>query len=338
VRHPPHPARRLLFALGLIGATLLAYRLAWHPTRPPLVVYCAHDAVHAEQLLRQFERETGIPLEIHYDTEATKSLGLVELIRKQSRSPRCDVFWNNELLGSVDLADRGLLQPYKGPGHARIPTAYKDPAGRWTGFGARLRVYILHDTQTRPDLNQPDLSRMAIAKPLYGTTLTHYTVLWKLWGPERLKQWHRDWRRRGVKELPGNAAVKNLVATGACGAGLTDTDDYFAARDAGQPVAMRPFTLRDGRAILIPNTVSILRGTRRGPEAQRLVDYLLSRRTELALARGRARQLPLGPVDDAPLPPEVRALLPWVRKSVPLAQLGPARSACLAWLKQEYAR
>ena len=56
-----------------------------------------------------------------------------------------------------------------------------------------------------------DASRMSIAKPLYGTTLTHYSVLWERWGRERLIAWHREWRERGVRELNGNGAVKDAV-------------------------------------------------------------------------------------------------------------------------------
>ena len=44
------------------------------------------------------------------------------------------------------------------------------------------------------------------------------------------------------------------------------------------------------RVVLIPNTVAIVKGTRRPDEAKRLVDWLLSEETEIALARSRARQ------------------------------------------------
>ena len=40
-----------------------------------LVVYCAHDREFAEVVLQEFERQTGIPVSVRYDTEATKSLG-----------------------------------------------------------------------------------------------------------------------------------------------------------------------------------------------------------------------------------------------------------------------
>jgi iron(III) transport system substrate-binding protein len=328
------------FLLLILGLCLLI--AIWQATqRGKLTVYCAHDAVFAEEVLRDFEKRTGTPVVIKYDTEATKSLGLAEQIIREGDQPRGDVFWNNELLGTVDLAERGLLEPYMGAGWKRMPAAFRDPEGRWTGFAARVRV-VIRNTSLAPDpIALPangDLAQWAMAKPLYGTTLTHYTVLWSRWGGPRVQQWHAETRQRGLREVNGNGPVKDLVAAGTCAAGWTDTDDYFAAKDAGAPVAAEPFRLEDGATICIPNTVAIRRHTRHLDQAQRLVDFLLSKRVELALARSKSRQIPLGPAEPSEVPPETRALMDAAAKAVPLTELLAARNSCLAWLKQEYAK
>lgn len=307
-----------------------------------LVVYCAHDSVYSEQILRRFERETGIPVAIKFDTEATKSLGLVQQLIAEKDNPRCDVFWNNEVLGTMDLFEQGLLLPYRGTGHQRIPDAFKDPEGHWTGFGARLRVYIVNteNMEATPEaiaarLESDDLSRFVMARPLYGTTLTHYSLLWHIWGGDELQRWHTDARRRGLIEAGGNAQVKDLVAGGVCDFGWTDTDDFFAARDAGQPVAMLPIRV-DGATVSIPNSVAIIRGTSRPEQARQLVDFLLSEEIELALSQSDSRQIPLGPVDEARLSAEVRQLKTWAAEGYDLNVLIEARTACLNWLKSEY--
>ena len=311
--------------------------------RDVLVVYCAHDAVFAEEILRAFEKTSGIRVATRYDTEATKSLGLVELLVREAGAPRCDVFWNNEVLGTIDLQRRNLLEPYRGAGFARIPAAFKDPDGSWTGFAARLRVIIRRadrpaGDEVRPPQLPANVDRWAIAKPLYGTTLTHYAALWQSLGREPLIAWHRAWRERGGREVNGNAAVKNAVAQGAADFGFTDTDDFFAAKDEGAAVAMQPARLPSGQTICIPNTVAIVRGARHLSAAQRLVDYLLSAETELALARSKARQIPLGPVLEDALPSELRDLRSWAAESIGMAELATAREECLAWLKTEIQR
>ncbi len=335
---------RVALILAVVGGIVLAYLFLWRKGQDPLVVYCAHDSVYAESVLRRFQEETGIPVSVKYDTEATKSLGLVELLVRETDNPRCDVFWNNELLGTMYLKEQGVLRPYTGPGFERIPAAFKDPEGYWAGFGARLRVYIVNTDELEPaqeaveEALRGDLSRVAMAKPLYGTTLTHYCVLWDQWGEQELKAWHGDWRRRGVREVTGNAHVKNLVAQGVCVLGLTDTDDFFLAKDDGKPVAALPVRLENGMTICIPNTVCIIEGTSQPRWARELIDYLLSEELELELAHSKSRQVPLGPVDEARLPQEVRELKNWASEGAPLSPLSTVRAACLSWLKQEYLR
>jgi ABC-type Fe3+ transport system substrate-binding protein len=83
--------------------------------------------------------------------------------------------------------------------------------------------------------------------------------------------------------------------------------------------------------------VAIIRGTNRLAESQRLVDFLLSKEIELHQARSASRQIPLGPVDEAELPEDVRPLAKWAQESVLLLPYSAARTACLKWLQQEYA-
>jgi iron(III) transport system substrate-binding protein len=345
LRQPRHisvvqdPRRTKHFLLLILGAGLLV--VCWQAvSRGKLTVYCAHDAVFADAILRDFEKKTGIPVVVKYDTEATKSLGLVEQIIRDGAKPRADLLWNNELLGTADLAERNLLEPYQGDGWKRIPAAFRDPEGKWAGFAARLRVVIRHKGSPAPPslMDSGDLSGWALAKPLYGTTLTHYTVLWWLWGSDRLKHWHSEIHRRGVREVNGNGPVKDVVAAGTCAAGWTDTDDYFAGLDAAAPVTAEPIRLENGKTICIPNTVAILKNCDHLEYAQKLADFLLSEQTELALAKSKSRQIPLGPVKQEDLPAEVRALLPAAADGVALTTLLPARRACLEWLKQEYAK
>lgn len=310
--------------------------------RDALVVYCAHDAVYSEEILRRFEHETGIPVEIRFDTEATKSLGLVQLIERERQHPRCDVFWNNELLGTLALQEQGLLEPYQGTGWQRMPERFRDPAGHWVGFAARLRVWIVNtnaaaaDEKTVDAILDTEAARAAFAQPMFGTTLTHYTVLWNTWGEAKVREWHASLRQRGLQEVKGNAAVKDLVAAGRCDCGATDTDDVFVALDDHLPVDMLPVRV-DGQTIAIPNTVAIIKGTRHRAAAEKLVDFLTSAENELALAKAKSRQIPLGPVDNSGVPAEVKRLQEWAADSVDLRSLLTDRQACLAWLRKEYA-
>lgn len=328
----------IILLLALLGIGVVFY---YQEQDDALVVYCAHDSIFSEKILQQFEQETGIHVEPRFDTEATKSLGLTNLIIREQEHPQCDVFWNNQTLGTADLKSRGLLESYKGPGYERIPEQFKDPDGCWTGFAARLRVYITNTdklkAETAPieEVLAGQLDEVAIAKPLYGTTLTHFTVLCDVWGLERLQTWYADQLKRGIQVASGNSQVKNLVAGGACQLGYTDTDDYFVAVDEQQPVAALPITVED-KVILIPNSVAIIKGTRKQKQAQALVDYLLSEKVELELARSQSRQIPLGPVDWEQVPEDVKQYQATIENAYPLTNLVKQRTQTLDWLKSEY--
>jgi iron(III) transport system substrate-binding protein len=315
-----------------------------------LVVYCAHDLQLAEPLLEAFTAQTGIRLHVVYDTEATKSLGLVERVIGERAAPRADVLWGNEPLGAMRLADLDLLEPWRGAGCARIPAAWQDPQARWVGFAARLRVWLtaaelrgVSEAELRAPfatVSEPDaLRHVALAVPLYGTTRFHFTALWALWGPERTRASLGRWRQAGVRWVRGNAAVKDLIVAGAAQLGWTDTDDAFAATARGefgvQPVRVAVGD-EPGRVLCVPNVVAIVRGTRRPAQARALVDFLLSQASELALARGAGAQVPLGPVDPAALPPRVRALCEVLPDAVPLAAVAAAHAEALAWLREEF--
>lgn len=205
-----------------------------------------------------------------------------------------------------------------------------------------MRLYIVNTDNmdaTEESVNaalEGDLSRMAIAKPLFGTTLTQYSLMWAEMGGDVLQEWHQDRVERGCKIVQGNATVKNLVAEGTCDFGWTDTDDYFLAVDENKPVDMVPIRTEEGKTICIPNTVAIVKGTDQESAAKKLVDFLLSEEIEIALANSRSRQVPLGTVDESKLPEEVKQLQVWATEGAPLEGFLEARNECLGWLEEEF--
>lgn len=390
----PKLAVFLVLGIGLLAAWFAISRRA----SGSLVVYCTHDLVYAEPVLEEFTRNTGIKVTLVGDTEATKSLGLIERLLREGNQTPCDLFWNNEVLGTIRLQQKGLLAPYIGTGAERIPPQFRDAGQEWFGFGGRMRVWTFQEglegregisakgqvtrgeagkletrnpkletggaavraedgehpssfefrtsdfefpppSQPSPPtlpLSAPDLSRVAIAKPLYGTTFTQFAMLWKLRGPGQTQLEHLELVERGCKFVAGNAMVRDVVAGGSCDLGMTDTDDVFAARDSGYKVEMVPIRI-DGRTLCIPNTVSILKSSDRPAEARQLLEYLLSEEVELKLAQ-TARQIPLGVLSEEKIPAEIRPLAQWAKESWNVAEAAEVAPACLEWLKSEYAR
>jgi iron(III) transport system substrate-binding protein len=271
------------------------------PPEKTVVVYTALDRVYSEPILEAFEQKTGIRVSAVYDTEAAKTTGLINRLIARRDDPDCDVLWNNEIVQTERLAQMGLLAPYVSPQAERFAAQFRDEQGFWTGFAARMRV-IIYNTKLIPpeqvptslsDLTDPKWrGRGAIARPLFGTTLTHMAVLYQRWGPDRLRRYLEDLRRNDVAVCLGNATVRDMVAAGERAFGLTDTDDAHGAMIDGKPVNVVIPDATEG-AVLIPNTVALIANSPHPETGRKLIDYLLSEEVERRLASARSAQIPL---------------------------------------------
>lgn len=271
-----------------------------------VVCYVSHDFEHAEAVLKAFEAKTGIKVDAVSDTEDNKTIGLANRIVAEAGKPKGDVFWNNEAGQAVRLKTRGLLEAYVSPNAATIPAEFKDPEGYWTGFAARARA-IIYNTKSVQDGDLPktvaDLAdprfkgKVVAAKPLTGSTLTHFAALAVKDGMQPTADFLRRMIANDVQFEKGNAYVMQLVAAGVKPFGLTDTDDAYVSLERGDPVKyyLPDQGASDAGVLLFPNTVMILKGATRPVEARLLVDFLLSKETEEMLAKGRAAQIPLHP-------------------------------------------
>lgn len=271
-----------------------------------VVVYTALDSVFSEQVLHEFTKETGIEALPKFDTESTKTVGLTQAIMAEQGAPRCDVFWNNEILNTLRLEEQGLLDVYRSPAAASFPEMWRSPNGTWHGFAARARI-ILVNTDLVPEAERPksihDLAdpkwkgRIGIAKPLAGTTATHAACLFALLGEKQAKQYFRDIKANDVRIMAGNKHVAQAVGSGQLAFGLTDTDDAIGEIEAGKPVAIiYPDRAADRMGTLfIPNTLSIPKNCPHPEAARKLVDYLLRPEVEERLATSASAQIPLNP-------------------------------------------
>lgn len=269
-----------------------------------VVVYTALDREFSEPVLQAFSRQTGIAVRAKYDDESTKTVGLASLIVQEASRPRCDLFWNNEVLHTVRLAARGLVEAYASPQAAAFPPQFRSPQALWYGFAARARVLIVN-RKLVPDGEQPasifDLcdrrwkGRVGMARPIAGTTATHVAVWFAALGSQRAKQFLRDLKANDVQILGGNRQVAQACAAGQIACGLTDTDDALIARQQGAPVTLVYPDRQAGQlgTLFIPNTLAIVRGAPHRRQAEALLDFLLSPTAEAMLAECPSRQIPL---------------------------------------------
>ncbi|NQU21541.1 MAG: extracellular solute-binding protein [Candidatus Nealsonbacteria bacterium] len=297
--------------LCVVAGICLSLAGCWSSSESEVVVYTALDSEFSQPIFDDFQQQADVTVRAKFDVESTKTVGLTAAIIEERNRPRCDVFWNNEIINTLLLKRKGLLEVYRPAIAEKYPAAFRSDDGTWHGFAARARVLIVNkekmpDPQKWPtsirDLADPKWrGNCCIAKPLAGTTASHAACLFAAWGDEQAKEFFRKLKANDVSIRSGNKDVARKVSAGQFAFGLTDTDDAIIEIEQGRPVAIvYPDQGKDGLGTLfIPNTVAIIKGGPNPEQARRLVDYVLSAAVEKKLAEGRSAQIPLNPEVEA---------------------------------------
>ncbi len=279
-----------------------------------VVVYVSEDQVFSEPVLRDFERETGIKVKAVYDTEEAKSTGVMNRLIAEKGNPQADVYWANEPIRAEILKHKGVSAPYRSPNGQGIPAVFKDRDGYWTGFSARVRVFIVNkavkDTPSSiHDLADPAWKgRAVIANPLFGTTTAHIAALFTVLGDQKAREFMAALKRNGVVVSTSNGESADFVASGQYAFSLVDSDDAINRIRQGRPVEMVYPDQQPGGlgCFVVPNAVVFIKGAPHPDEAGKLIDYLLSKETERKLAFADCAQIPLH--SGVEMPPELKPI------------------------------
>ena len=299
-------SRRCVATTALLGAVALSAVVAaacrGTDRSREVTAYVSADRPFSEPIMQEYQRQSGVRVNVVYDTEETKSTGLANRLLAEKERPQADVFWSNEPVRTLVLKSRGVLAPYRSPAAQGIAETFRDREGYWTGFSARLRVIVYNTSKVSADgvprsifdLADPRWKgEVAIADPRFGSTSFHVAALYAEIGDDRADDYFRRLKANDVKVVDGNSVVRDMVARGDAWVGLTDSDDVNVALEARQPVAM-VLPDRDGIGVpVMPNMVSLIAGAPHPEEAKRLIDYLLSPDVERRLAESEAVQIPL---------------------------------------------
>jgi iron(III) transport system substrate-binding protein len=269
-----------LFALliVLLAACLCSSIVHAREKAPSVVIYTSQDEEYADPIFKDFEKQTGIRVRAVFDSEAVKTVGLVNRLLAEQSHPQCDVFWNNEELRTRLLAAKGLFRETNG----------------WVVMGYRTRRLVVNTNllslakapQHFSDVtNAAWRGKVALAYPLFGTTATHFQALRQQWGDAKWQAWCRALAANKPFLVDGNSVVVKLVGSGEATIGFTDSDDIAGGQREGLPIAAVPM---GEETLLVHNTAGVLRGAPHPVEAQRLFEYLQSKPVQERLLREHA--------------------------------------------------
>ncbi len=266
-----------------------------------VTIYVSEDQVFSEPVLKDFERETGIEVNALYDTEESKSTGVMNRLIAEKNNPRADVYWANEPIRAEILRQKGILAPYRSPNAEGIPREFVQKDNYWTGFSARVRILLVQDSSAADPLSilayaDPEYKgKSVIANPLFGTTTSHIAALFTVWGDKRAMEFLDRMKENDTAIATSNGESADFVAQGRYLFSLVDSDDAVSRiRQKEKVHIVYPDQKEGGLGVfVVPNAVMMIAGAPHKSAAKKLIDYLLSRKVESRLAFADCAQIPL---------------------------------------------
>ena len=303
-----------------------------------VVVYTSADQPFSEPIFKEFEKRSGMKVLAVYDTEETKSTGVVNRLIAEARQPQADVFLSGDPVRPFLLIKRGLVQPYPSPAAAAVPAHFRAPDGTWTGSAARARILLVNKEKVSAaempksvrDLAAPRWKgQTALANPLFGTTTMHVAALFGAWGEDKGRAFLDDLKTNQARIASSNGEVKRLVTAGEVAFGLCDTDDAAEALHDGAPVEVVYPDQEGVGTLVMPTAVVLMNGPH--PDAGRsLVDWLVSAEVDKRMAE-LAAHMPLRADIQVP---GVRSASSFRSMQVDYARLGDEMERIQPWLRQ----
>jgi iron(III) transport system substrate-binding protein len=305
-----------------------------------VIAYTSVDQVFAEPAYRACEKAGALTVRGVFDTEETKSTGVLNRLIAESSRPQADLFWSGDPVRPYMLIKRGLVEPYVPTAAATLPPSARGSGGLWTGVAARARVLLVNKDKVPADALPKSINDLAnprwqaqttIANPLFGTTTMHAAAIFATFGEELGKKFFEDLKKNKVRIASSNGEVKRLVAAGEVAFGLTDTDDAYEAIKNGAPVTMVYPDQDNLGTLVMPTTVVLMKGGPNPAAAKKLIDCLVGNEVEVAMTKAGAH-MPLRA--GVPAPAGVKSVSEIKAIAVDYAHLAERMETIQPWLRQ----
>jgi iron(III) transport system substrate-binding protein len=256
-----------------------------------LVVYSGRGEALVAPLFAQFEKDTGIKLDVRYNTTASLA---TQLLSEQQNSPADVVFFQESGYLTL-LAQAGLLKELNADLLKPVGTQFQDQNKRWVGTSARVRVLAYNTDKVKPEDLPKDLKELTDPKwsgkigwaPTNASMQAHVSALRVLWGEEPTFKWLEGVKNNKPLSYPKNAPLVAAVGQGEILVGWANHYYLYQLKkqNPNLPVANYHFP-ESGKAgnILIISGAGIHQHTNKTEQAQQLIAYLTGEKAQLFFA------------------------------------------------------
>lgn len=274
-------------AAGLIAVTLgtgCTAEPADSPDEPSgsLTVYSGRKQDLMGDLFAQFEKETGIKLNVKYGDTAELA---AQLLEEGDKSP-ADVFLAQDAgaLGAVQAG--GLFSKLESDITSTVDKRYRSREDKWIGTSGRARVLAYNPDAVRAADLPAKITSLSDSKwkdkigwaPTNGSFQSFVTAMTILKGKEATRSWLSAMKANGAKTYANNDAITLAVSAGELQAGLVNHYYPFKMRveDPSLKAKIHFFEAGDPGGLINVAGVGVLATSKKKESAERFVEFLLS--------------------------------------------------------------
>jgi len=293
----------LLVACGGPGPSIPPEETVTVPAGGEVVVWVEAPRYLAAPVLSMFSEQTGIVVKATYREDAPDRF--LERVRTEAGAGKADLFWASSSLSAVGLARADLAVPFRPSGARPIPSQYHDRQFRWIGFAVDPRVIIFNNTMVNRDeapQSMDDLTegrwagKAAVARAAEGPAAFQAAAIMARRGDESGRRFYEAITGAGNRVVATDGDVRRLVVAGEVAWGIVNLDQAICAKRQADPVGIFfPDRVGPG-AVLVPHTVTLLRGAPNPAQARGLFGYLFATETAWQVGQNDCAMMSLLPV------------------------------------------
>jgi iron(III) transport system substrate-binding protein len=246
-----------------------------------ITLYTGRSQALVEPIIKQFEADTKIKVNVRYATDAA----LVAALQEEGSRSSADVFWANTSGALGQIADAKLFRKLPESISAKAAKDFAPDTGLWVPVSVRSRVLAYNNKTVKPEdlpTSILDLAKLAKFKgkigwtPTYGSFQEFLGVLIQQKGEAAAKAW-----LDGMKELqPKSYAASNTAMMEGIKNGEIEvafTNHYYIQRfvKSGASIGTHYFAKNDPGALVLVTGAGSLQSSKNSINAQRFVRYLL---------------------------------------------------------------
>lgn len=268
-----------------------------------LVVYCPHPIAFINPLVEEFEKSSGIKVEVI----AAGSGELLKRVESEKANPLGDIFWGGSLNTMKPKAD--LFENYTSKNEDHVQEAFKNKEGQLTRFTDIPSVIMVNTdligdipVEGYADLLNPALKgKIATADPSKSSSSYEHLVnmLYAMGNGDPDQGWdyvEKLCANLDGKLLSGSSAVYKGVADGEYTVGLTFEEGGAKYVADGAPVKL--VYMKEG-VISKPDGIYIIKNAKHMENAKKFIDFITGKEAQTLIVSQLHRR---SVRDDVPAP------------------------------------